>query len=80
MKLIEKYVVHGYGLILPLRKIDQIPGVLLAPMNIMTQNKINEHGGIVENDRLTNDQSYKCVTKTLVNIRVDKDGILPCKF
>ena len=37
-KLIEKDVVHGYGLVLPLRKIDRIPGVLLAPMNIMTQN------------------------------------------
>ena len=35
-KLIEKDVVHGYGLVLPLSKIDQIPGVLLAPMNIMT--------------------------------------------
>ena len=46
-KLIEKDVVHGYVLVLPLSKIDQIPVVLLAPMNIMTQNKIDEHGRIV---------------------------------
>ena len=38
-KFIEKDVVHGYGLVLPLSNIDQIPGVLLAPMNIMTQKK-----------------------------------------
>ena len=28
---IEKDIVHGYGLVLPLSKIDEIPGVLLAP-------------------------------------------------
>ena len=43
-KLIEKYVVHGYGLVLHLSKIDKIPGVLLSPMNIMKQNTIYEHG------------------------------------
>ena len=58
-KLIEKDVFHGYGLVLPLSKIDQIPGVLLAPMNIMTQHTIDEHGRIVEKDRLTHDKSYK---------------------
>ena len=58
-KLIEKDVAHGYGLVLPLSKIDRIPGVLLAPMNIMTQNIIDDNGRIVEKDRLTHDQSYK---------------------
>ena len=42
-KLIEKNVVHGYGLVLPLSKTDRIPGVLLAPMNILTQNTIDEN-------------------------------------
>ena len=58
-KLIEKDIVHGYGLVLTLSKIDQTPGVLLSPMNIMTQNTIDEHGRKFENDRLTHDQSYK---------------------
>ena len=79
-KLTEKDVVHGYGLVLPLSKIDRIPGVLLAPMNIMTQNTIDEHGRIVENDRLTHDQNYKCGSGTLVNIRVYKENLLPCRF
>ena len=79
-KLIDKDVVHGYGLVLPLRKIDQIPGVLLAPMNIMTQNTINEHGRIVKKDRLTHNQSYKWGSGTSVNSRVDKDDLLPCRF
>ena len=52
IKLIEKDAVHGYGLVLPLSKIDRIPGVLLAPTNIMTQNTINENIRIVEKDSL----------------------------
>ena len=78
--MIEKDVVHGYGLVLPLSKIDRIPGVLLAPMNTMTQNTIDEHGRIVENDRLTHDQIYKWGYGTSMNSRVDKDDLLPCMF
>ena len=79
-KLIEKYVVYGYGLVLPLSKIDLIPGVLLARMNIMTQNTTDEHGRIVEKDKLTHDRSYKWGSGTSVNSRVDKDDLLPCKL
>ena len=49
-------------------------------MNIMTQNKIDEHGRIVEKDRLTHDKIYKWCSGTSVNIRVDKDNLLPCRF
>ena len=40
--LVKKDVTHGYGLVLPLDKIKRIPGALLAPMNIMKQNSIDE--------------------------------------
>ena len=46
-------------------------------MNIMTQNTIDEHGRIVEKDRLTHDQSYQLGSGTSVNSRVDKDDLLP---
>ena len=46
--LVKKDVTHGYGLVLPLDKINRIPGALLAPMNIMRQNSIDECGRIVE--------------------------------
>ena len=58
-KLIEKYVVYGYGFVFPLSKIDQIPGVIVAPMNVVTQKTINEHGRIVEKYRPIHNQSYK---------------------
>jgi hypothetical protein len=59
MKLVTKHVQFGYGLSLPLGKAKNIPGILLAPMNIQKQNKINEHWRIVKKDHLTYDQSCK---------------------
>ena len=78
--LVEKDVTHGYGLVLPLDKLRRIPGALLAPMNVMKQNTIDEFGRIVEKDRLTHDQSYKWGSGTSANSRVDKGLLLPCKF
>ena len=79
-KLVEKDVSHGFGLVLPLDKLHKIPGALLAPMNVMQQNTIDEHGRVIEKDRLTHDQSYKWSSGTSVNSRVNKDVLLPCKF
>jgi hypothetical protein len=79
-RLVEKDVTHGYALPLPLAKISRLPGALMAPMNIMRQNTIDEQGRIVEKDRLTHDQSYKWSSGTSVNSRVDKSKLLPCMF
>ena len=49
-------------------------------MNAMKQNSIDECDRIVEKNRLTPDQSYKWISDTSVNSRVDKDLLLPCKF
>ena len=46
----------------------------------MTQNKIYEHGRIVEKCRLTHNQRYKWGYGTSVNIRVDKADLLPFRF
>ena len=78
--IVEKDVTHGYGLVLPLSKVSRIYGIFLNPMNIMTQNTIDEHGRIFDKDRLTHYQSYKWGSSTSVNIRVDKDELLPCRF
>ena len=79
-KLVAKDVFHGYGFALPLSKIREIPGVLIAPMNIMKQNTIDEHGRVTEKDRLTHDQSYEWSSGSSVNSRVDKGVLLPCRF
>ena len=79
-KLVSKDITHDYGLVLPLAKLHHIPNILLAPMNIMNQNTINEHGRIIGKDRLTHDQSYKWGSSTSVNSRILKDELLLCKF
>ena len=50
--LVEKDVTRGYGVVIPLNKILRVPGLMLALMNIMKQNTIDEHGRICGNDRL----------------------------
>jgi hypothetical protein len=48
--LISKDVKYGYSLPIPLSCVKSIPGLLMAPMNIMTQNTINEIGQIIPKD------------------------------
>ena len=71
--LIEEDVTHGFILPLPLEKIKQIPGILLAPLNIVRQNTINKDGDIFKKDRLTHDQSFAFHgSNTSVNSRLNK--------
>jgi hypothetical protein len=41
LKLVSKDVKHGYAVAFPLSKAHLIPGILIAPMNIMHQNTID---------------------------------------
>ena len=78
--LVTDDVIRGFALPLPLDKIAQIPGVLLAPLNIKAQNTINEHGEIIPKNQLTHDRSWKWQSGTSVNIRVDTYELMPCYF
>jgi hypothetical protein len=57
LKLVSKDVKHGYAVAFPLSKAHLIPGILIAPMNIMHQNTIDETGRIVEKERLTRESA-----------------------
>jgi hypothetical protein len=79
--LIKEDVTHGFILPLPLHKINRILGILLAPLNIICQNTINERGEIVEKDRLTHDQSFIFDgSGTSVDSRLNKSKLTPCTF
>jgi hypothetical protein len=80
LQLVTKDVKHGYAVAFPLLKAHLIPGVLIAPMNIMHQNTIDETGRIVEKERLTHDQSYMFGSGTSVNSRVRDDELMPCLY
>ena len=79
-KLVTDDVTRGFAIPFPLSKIIQIPGILLAPLNIQAQNTINERGEIIPKNRLTHDQSWKWQSGTSVNSRVIKDELMPCYF
>lgn len=78
--LVNKDVKYGYGLVLPLDRITNIPDICMAPMNIAPQNSIDEYGNIVHKDRLTHDQSFKWGSGISVNSRVNLNSLLPCPF
>jgi hypothetical protein len=77
-KLIAKDVKYGYNLPIPLSSIQSIPGLVVAPMNIIEQNTIDKFGQIIQKDRLTHDQSWKWSSGTSVNSRVEKELLQAC--
>jgi hypothetical protein len=80
LELVSKDVKHGYAVTFPLSKAVSIPGISLAPMNIMHQNSIDESGRIVEKDRLTHDQSFMFGSETSVNSRANTEEMFPCMY
>jgi hypothetical protein len=79
-KLINKDVIHGYSLPIPLSSIKSIPGLVMAPINIMAQNTINENGQIIPKDQLTHNQSWQGSSKMSVNSRTKKELLQACRF
>jgi hypothetical protein len=56
-------------------------GLVMAPMNIMTQNTIDKFGQIIiPKNRLTHDQSWKWSSGTSLNIRIQKELIQACQY
>ncbi len=69
-KLIAKDIKYRYSLPVPLSSVQLIPGLVMAPMNIMEQNTIEKFRRIIQKDGLTHDQSWKWSSGTSVNSRV----------
>ena len=79
-KLIAKDVNYGYSLPLLLDHVTSIPGLILAPMNIMAQNTIDELGRIVPKDRLTHDQSWEWSSGTSVNSHIQRELLQATRY
>jgi hypothetical protein len=79
-KLIAKDVKYGYSLPVPLSSIQLIPGLVMAPMNIMEQNTIDKFGRIIQKDRLTHKKSWKWSSGTSINSRVQKELLQACQY
>ena len=79
-KLISKDVKYGYSVPIPLTSVTKIPGLKMAPTNIMAQNTIDELGRVVPKDRLTHDQSWEWGSGTSVNGHVQQKLLQECRY
>ena len=80
-ELIIDNISQGFILPLPLSKITRIPGILLALLNIINQNTIDEQGNIINKDILTHNQSFVFSgSNSSVNSCLDKSRLSPCIF
>ncbi len=79
-KLIGKDLKHGHSLPIPLAIVPSIPGLEMAPVNIMAQNTIDKLGLVIPKDRLTYDQNWKWSSGNSVNSRVQKEILQECRY
>ncbi len=80
LKLVKGNVDRGFAFPLSLDKIKNIPGIILAPLNIQLQKTINKRGKIIPKNRLTHNQSWVWQLVTSVNNRVNPERLMPCYF
>ena len=78
---LDKNVRHGFCLPIPLQRVKKIENALLAPMNVVEQDTINEQGEIIDKKKITHNQSKNFQgSGTLVNSRVQEDDLQDCMY
>lgn len=74
--LMEKDIIHGYSLIIPLLAVLEIEGALVSPLNVQDQWTINKRGEVIESKRLTHNQSKNyAASGTSINSRVIEEKL-----
>jgi hypothetical protein len=79
-EMMESEVTNGWQLILPKLATFLLAGAVLGPLGIVSQETISERGEIISKWRLTHDQSFNVIPKTIrsVNDRVKWEELTPC--
>ena len=82
VQMLTDEVEHGWQLILPCADTLLVPGSVIAPLGMVLQDSINEHGEIVPKWHLTHDQSYNVTynTQRSVNDCLLVHKLTPCRF
>jgi hypothetical protein len=81
-EMMESEVTNGWQLILPKLATFLLAGAVLGPLGIVSQETISERGEIISKWRLTHDQSFNVIPKTIrsVNDRVKWEELTPCMY
>ena len=78
---IEDDVTHGFSLVFPKDQVKDIPGALVAPLNVHDQNTINERGEVIDKKRLTHNLSKVFGgSGESVNSRLFRNEIQECMY
>jgi hypothetical protein len=82
LDMMTSEVENGWQLILPWLAIFLLPGAILAPMGLVTQETITERGEIIPKSRLTHDQSFNPIPKTVRSVHdcVRWEDLTPCQY
>jgi hypothetical protein len=76
-EIINKEIIRGFALPLPIDLIQEIPNGSIAPLGLQTPESINEFGDVVEKLRLTHDQTFPGPSGHSVNKRVIHNELPP---
>ena len=78
--LLHSDVHHERALPLPIDYIDHIIGSELCPLGIAEQHTINDRGEIINKHRACHDHTYAGPSGTSLNLRTNKDSLVPCQY
>jgi hypothetical protein len=80
--MLEAEVTKGWQLPLPIDRLFDIPGVVVAPLGLVDQHSIDGDGRAIDKNRLTHDQSFDFKLEPIrsVNQRVVKAALSACKY
>ena len=79
--ILRQEITKGWQIPIPMDRLPYLPGCVLTPLNIVTQDTINERGEIIPKNRLTNNQSMVWTASgTSTNSRVIDERLPPCLF
>ena len=80
-KILSDEVTRGWQIPIPKKDLLELPGCVMAPLNITRQDTINKFGEIVPKDRLTHNQSMKWTySNSSINSRVQDEKFPPCVY
>jgi hypothetical protein len=79
-KLIDKDVKYSHSIPILIICVMLIPGLCMAPMNIMAQNTIDKLGRIVPKNTLSHDQIWKWRFGNFINSHVQKELLQACCY
>ena len=80
LSIVGKEVEKVWQLTLPISALQHLPGAVLGPVGIVSQDSIDAFGHRLPKDRPIHDQSFSFGSGQLLNNRVIKDELTPCRY